>query len=416
MFAQEFREILATIYDGLPRTLREPISPIVESTYFFLKRVLLVISQIRLSGYLLKGKEKWGNGSLTALLFAEKRSVAYFSGLLYAETPAKEWIGKVFVWKLKSILRLDTYKADLIFVEMDAFFSRFLARMGFLILPQWVLFVLDISKPLPEIWKSAKNKSLQNNLRKIKKDQYSFEMSGDPAKFEYFYHHMYFPYAVKRFGEATIPSSYHYLKRAFERGQFLLVKRDDNHLAGTIIYLHKERPWVHSVGIKEGSIEYLRQGVLAASYYFAIVWAKEKGYELIDFGHCRPFLNDGVFRFKKTWGMGIERSKRNRAIFGMKVSNLNHGVRSFLSKNPFIFINRDRLRGYFLSDQDHPLMDQEIQSLFKTLYISGLDCLIINCSRGLTQQARDIAKTRFTQRVYLENMPPEEFFGKIDTF
>lgn len=98
----------------------------------------------------------------------------------------------------------------------------------------------------------------------------------------------------------------------------------------------------------------------------------------------------------------------------MKIANLNSGVRSFLNKNPFVFMHRDELRGYFLCDQDHPLKAQELQSLAKSLFISGLDCLTINCGQGFTKESMDIAKSNATQRLYLEDTTPEKYLRKID--
>jgi hypothetical protein len=61
--------------------------------------------------------------------------------------------------------------------------------------------MVDISKPLPEILKLSKNKSMRENLREMRRHNYSYEMTQDPAKFEYFYHQMYLPYVTKRYEE-----------------------------------------------------------------------------------------------------------------------------------------------------------------------------------------------------------------------
>ena len=418
MSSYEFQEILSIIYDWLPKSMREFISPVVEPAFFFIKRVLLIASQIWLSVYLLQGKEKWSGSSLTTLFFgglffAEQRAVPYFSDLLYSEEPTKESLGKVFIWKIKSKLNLNIPKADLIFIGIDGFFSRFLFRRGFTIIPAWVLFKLDLSKPLPEIWKLPKNKSLRENLRKVRKHKYSYEVTRDPAKFEYFYHQMYLPYIPKRFGKSTLLSGFHYMKLIFEKGQLLLVKRGDEYISGNIIGIHNRSAFPAYIGIREGKVEYLKQGALAACYYFTILWAKERGYKWLDFGHCRAFLNDGVFYHKKKWGMEIKRSKRVGAIFGMKICNLNQGTRNFLAKNPFIFIDQGKIKGLSLIQHNYPLTLEEVRSLFKTYYIPGVDCLVILSPQGFTQQAEEFSTSHSTQRVHLISMDPDIFFKKF---
>lgn len=410
------QEILSIIYDWLPKSVRAFISPVVEPSFFFIKRVLLVASQFRLSAYLLQGKEKCGSGSLTTLFFGGEIALPYLSSLLYSEEPVKESLGKVFIWKVRSKLDLDIPEADLIFIGLDRFFSRFLCNQGFILIPEWVLFIMDLSKPLTEIWKLPKNKSLKENLREIKRHRYSFEMTSDPAKFEYFYHQMYLPYTIRRFGKLTLPTGFRYMKRIFEKGMLLLVKRGDEHISGILFRIHNKTVFVASIGIREGKIEYRREGALAACYYFIISWAKEKGYKWVDFGHCRPLFNDGVFFHKKKWGMEIKRSDRVRGILGMKICNFRQEALDFLAKNPFIFVEKEKLNGLVLTEQDHPLTLVEVQALFKTHYIPGVDCLTILSPQGFTQQAEKFAASQFTERLHLKNLNPVMFYKRFPIF
>ena len=400
-------------YDWLPKSAREFISPVVEPALSFIQRGLLIVSHIRLPLYLLKGKGKWSESSLTTLFFGKEWLVPYFSDFVYLEEPTKERLGKIFIWKIKSRLNLDIPKADLIFIRIDEFFSRFLSRQGFIVTPERVSFILDLSKPLSEIWKLSKNKSLREDLRMIRKHKYSYEISHDPAEFKYFYYQMYLPYMPKRFGKLTTYTSFQRMKRTFEKGQLLLVKQGNEYVSGNIIALFNSSAFFASLGIKEGKIEYLKQGALSAAYYFGILWAKEKGYKRLDFGHCRPFLNDGIFCYKKKWGMGIKRSKRVRTVFGMKICGLHQGALDFLAKNPLIFTDQEKLKGLILIEQNHPLTLGEVQSLIKTCYIPGVDCLVIISPQGFTQQAKEFATSCFNPRLNLISTKPDIFFKKF---
>lgn len=413
MSSCEFKEILSIIYYWLPKTVRDFISPVVEPAFFFIKQVLLVASQIRLPVYMLQGKEKSGRGSLTTLFWGDERLLHYFSDLLYFEEPAKESLGNVFIWKTKLKPNLNIPETDLIFIGIDKFFSRFLSRQGFTIIPQWLLFIFDLSKPLPKVWKLSQNKSLREDLRIIRKHKYSYEMTCDPAKFEYFYHQMHLPYIAGRFGKSMIPSGFRGIRRIFEKGQLLLVKRGNEYLSGNLIYTHNKRAFAACTGVREGNIEYVKQGALSACYYFSILWAKERGYKWFDFGHCRPFLNDGVFRYKKKWCMEIKRSERHRAVFGMKTCNLQQGALDALANNPFIFIDQDKLKALILAKQEHPLTLGEVQSLFKTYYIPGVDCLVVVSPQGFTQQAEEFATSPSTHRLRLMSMKPDIFLKRF---
>ena len=416
MSLHKLKEILSIkYYSWLPKSVREFISPVICPTFLSIKRTLLIISQTRSSITLLQGKGKGGGNSLTTLFLGEEQIIPYFTGLLYSEEPTKKRLGKIFIWEIKSKLNLNTPKADLIFIGVDRLFSKLLTRQGFIILPEWVLFTLNPSKQLPENRKLTRNKSLRGDIRRIKTHKYSYEISHDPAKFEYFYHHMYLPYISKRFGETTLLTNFHQMKRIFEKGHLLLIKQKNEYLTGSVNLIQDESIFPHYIGIKEGKTEYLKQGALAASYYFTITWAKERGYKLIDFGQCRPFFNDGVFCYKKKWSMEIEskKSKRMKAIYGIKICNLNQGARDFLARNPFIFIDQDKLKGLILTEQNHPLTLGEIQSILKTHYIPGVDCLLVISPKGFTQQAEEYATSQPTQRLHLISMDPDIFFKEF---
>jgi hypothetical protein len=373
-----------------------------------MRRVFFLGFQFRLSVYLLQGKEKWSGNNLTTLLLGDEREFLYFSDLIYSEKPIKEKLGRIFLWRIKSRLNLDLPRTDLIFIEIDGLFSRFLARQGFIIIPELVLFMMDISKPLPELWKLSKNKSLRENLRAMRRQNYSYEMTQDPAKFEYFYHQMYLPYATKRYEELAFIIGFREMERAFKKGQLLLIKRGDDYIAGNILKMDDNTVFSVSLGIKEGEIKYLKEGALIACNYFTILWAKEKGYKWFDIGHSIPFFKDGLFNHKKRWGMGIRLSTRVRTVFGMKTCNFRQGVQNFLENNPLIFIDREKLKGLILVDQNHPLSLEEVQSLVKTYSIPGLDCLVILSDQGFTQEAKEFSCPN--QGVHLISAKPDVFF------
>jgi hypothetical protein len=409
--SKKIEEFLYTVFDRLPQRIKALIHP-VGLTFYFLKRVFFAFSQFRLPVYLLRGKEKWGGGNLTTLILGDERGLLYLSDLLYSEKPIRKSLGKVFIWRIKSRLDFDLPRADLILIKMHGFFFRFLSRQGFMIIPEWVLFMLDLSKPLEKAWNlsKSKNKSLRENLREFRKHNYSYEMTCDPTKFEYFYNQMYLPYVQGRFGELTVVTGFRDMERVFKKGQLLLIKKGNDYISGNIVRMDRDTVFVLYLGITEGKIEYLKAGALTALYYFTILWAKEEGYKWIDFGHCRSFLKDGVFKYKKHWGMEIKISKRFEDIFGMKIYNFRQGVQNFLENNPFVFIHQEKLKGLILADQSHPLTFEEAQTLLKTYSIPGLDGMVILSGQGFTQEAGEFINSCSPPRLHLISKKTDAFF------
>jgi hypothetical protein len=303
--------------------------------------------------------------------------------------------------------------AELVFVGTDEIFSRFLLSKGFIVIPEWIMFKLDLTKPLPI---GRKNKRLSSNLSKVRKYGYSFEISRDPAKFEYFYSHMYLPYSEKKHGKLSLLGGFFNLRRIFEKGGLILVNQGDECVSGFLVEMGDGIFSARYAGVKEGKIEYIEKGALAACYYFTISFAQEKGYKWIDFGHCRPFFNDGAFLHKKMWGMEIMKSERpmlaTKAVIGMKFSGAQQGLLDFLSKNPFIVMDGGSLKGLIFAQPGHPLDADEIKAIFETYYITGIACLVIASSQGFTQDAAEYAFSQSPQKIYLESSKPTDFFDR----
>jgi hypothetical protein len=346
---------------------------------------------------LLQGKEKWGGNDLTAMFIGDAKGVLFISDLLYSEKTITKNLGKIFIGRIKSEIKRNLSKTDLIFICMDGFMSKFLPRREFIIIPAWVLFKLDLNKSIEEPWKLPQNKSLRENLTK------------DPGKLKYFYRNMYLPYITGRFKELAFETGFRVMERDFTKGQLLLVKKGDDYVSGNTIKTEGDTVFFPYVGIENGKIEYLKKGAITALYYFNILWAKEGGYRSLNFGHCRSFLNDGVFNFKKRWGMKIEVSESLKSIFGIKICNYSKGVEKFLERNPFIFLDKEKLNGLIFVSQNDPISIEEVKAYVKNYAIPGLDCLVIVSSQGFVQEAREFANSCSLPRVQLVDKSAWDF-------
>ncbi len=411
MFLLKLQKTLAFFYDGLPGSVRQVIGPAVESRFRFIKRLLAISSQIRSPIYMLKGKQKESGELLTVCVMSDEQGRRYISDLLFSETPISKNLGRKFVWNLRSQVATSCKDIDLFFIRTDKFYSEGLSRQGMLILPEWVLFRLPLTRPPMELWNLPKNKSLRETLRIVHRNKYSYEVSRDPKEFHFFYHHMYYPYIAQRYGRLAPPHSFLFMRRAFEKGFLFLIKKEGRNVGGGLARTDGRSVFLSHLGVLDGEIRYTNEGALGALYYFLILWSREKGYQWLDMGSCKPFLKDGVFFYKKKWGMEIERSGRSKTVLGIGVCSNRPCVGSFFATNPFIFIEGDKLKGLVFLKSNERATLKEIEWALKRFDIPGLDELILVSPHGFTSEAKAFRSPRENLKFVLFEMSEEQFFG-----
>lgn len=363
----------------------------VANLYFALRKAVLLAYQFRPSVFLLRGSEESCQKEFSTLFLGGEPGLALASELLYAGARSREKIEETFLWRIGSQDDRSLPKTDLVLVRRHRFLSSYLRRKGFLIMPEWVLFFLDLDRPFPEPCNLRKNKGLGANFREFKRHPYSYEITHDPAVLDLFYHRMYVPYANLRYGQTSETSDFHHIRSQFKQGWILLVRNGPDCVAGVFMSAKGNTLVLSHLGVMDARLEYLRMGALTALYYFSITWARENNYKRVDFGHCKSFLNDGVFKYKKRWGMSISRSDRLTGILAIKINNHCPAIKSWLAHNPFILEDGKRLIGFILSENASELSLVEVQDLVGSYDIPGLDGLVICCAQGFALRAHEFA-------------------------
>lgn len=274
------------------------------------------------------------------MVFGRNETAEYFSKLIYVDSPKLEFLGERVFSDIPKFAEEAT--EDFVIVEANWALSSFLIDRGFLILPQ-INFALDITDPL-EVIQNRMTTSKIRRIKKLQKAGYSCETTKDPAKLKSFYYDMYLPHMLAKHGKAARPVSFPECRRLFLKGDLLLVKQDQECVAGIILVPHGEELYQPLIAVKDIDKQ-MTLGSYAATYY-TIVFGKQKGYTRADFGDASPFLQDGLFQYKREWGMRIRPAMGNNAqVFGARFSNMNEATKSFLSMNPFVYLDGKSLKG-----------------------------------------------------------------------
>jgi len=360
---------------------------VTKENWFFLKilvqikfRYYIRFENFYLNIYVLEGQEKHSKKKLKVLFCGNRNSLLYLTDLLFFNKPKQKYLGKKLTWNISKILKSYSHLVDLTILKTDKFLLKFFKKKGFFIIPEWISINLDISKPLNEIIDNFKRNAIRN-IDKIKKLDYSYEVTSDLEKFDHFFYKIRQEYFSNRIGEKALPGSisYHDLRCVFDSGKLFLIKKDKKYVAGFLLIQHKNQISPHFMGIIEHP--YMDQLAGYALNYYFICWAKEQNFVKINFGLTRPFLNDGSLGFKRRWGMSINSAHKSRSIFVLKFNNFeNESIYDFLENNPFIFYEKNKLIGFiFLKELD---TEDKLHKMQKKYKMPGLENIIIIQGKG----------------------------------
>lgn len=265
------------------------------------------------NAFLVRGLKKSSGRKLIALVFGDAEFSHYFANLVCSTDYKIDGIMRTTYLSIKKII--NRIEADIILVQADASLSKFLSRQGFLILPQ-IRFSLNISTPLEKLLLGT-SRLRRRSIRKVRELKYTYEITKKKQKLDLFYHRLYLPYIYKRHGKAAKPANFLDMVQKFRKGGLLLVKLNGKYVSGILFATSGDTVSACCLGIYEGEKQLLDECSGQAALYFLIKWSKLQGFKELNYGVCKPFMNDGLFVYKKSWGMNVESCRNPRIVVGL---------------------------------------------------------------------------------------------------
>jgi len=319
--------------------------------------------------FYLKGRLRKSGSGLASIFIGEESAAYYFAYLIYEQKSVKK-IGKIFLRQIP-LLKVVAWDVDLIFLQTEREFLKQLQNKGFTVMPK-INFIMDLTPQLNDIFERL-NRRRKRDIKTVLQQGYSFEIATTDEKLDLFYHKMYLPFIKGRYREAATCDPITMLRRLYHKGGILFVKKENVYVAGILFYHNNRTVYCHCIGIYEGNPLYVQNAAGVAALYFLIGWAKERGFAELDYGPNRPFLKEGIFTYKKEWGM-FAREQKNQSIYALKVCKCNNGVFDFLRANPFIFVE-DCMKGAIFEDRE--LTEQDLTSVYLTHFVPEMKNIIV---------------------------------------
>lgn len=267
---------------------------------------------------------------------------SFLKSILFIEEPIETIIGKWPIWRISDLTNLST--GDIIFVEADKHLVHKLPSRRSLILPFYVYLILDLRGSWEDLQKRFHQSVRSQDLRRVRKYGYEYEVSHKDRDLEMFYHDMYLPTLTAVHGKLASPISLQRTRQYFRYGVLFLVKRDGQYVSGSLCSTQNGLVDYISIGVLKADRELMREGAQGAAFYAMVHWSNQQGYEKINFGGCWPYIAEGVFRYKNKWGSAAKLLPWQNKRLWMRVQHQTPPVFEFLKNNPCVFISEGELQ------------------------------------------------------------------------
>lgn len=335
--------ISANISYIMPSFLKKSFVTVIDAIGLLFSRINNIFISFFHPWYVLSGIEKQSQKKIRIFYKGPTRSIDVVSAFLKNNSLEIKQLNRI---KRKQITNMDesTNYLDFFLRKSDVFFQRYLQKKGFIIIPEHVSFLLDNSLSIDTLLGNV-SLDIINDIEKAKRTKYTFEIRDDLETFEFFYFNMYIPFVKWKHKEkgriASFATIYHLAARG---AKILLIKHGSDRIFGGIFLKEKNIMRTYYAGLMKGKFSHLHNGIMALSYYYLIRIAKRYNCQFIDFGTAPPFLNDGLYVYKKKWGMKvIETSPFFSDIFAIKIPKDPSMINQFIATQPVHYLNDEIL-------------------------------------------------------------------------
>jgi hypothetical protein len=394
-------DMAKTIYHNTPEQFQFIYAP--------LKFIDKHTDKLRYDVCILSGEEKLSKQNMS-IIYAynggSKENMNLITSMAFGEVYTERCVGKLWRWQIDEIVKENGRDCSFMILEAPKD-SHILSEKNCCFIPGWIFTEVDVSDGY-SLFK--RNESLRSDLRKIKRNRLDYEISNEPERLSEFYYNMYVPYISMSHNKQAVIVDYDFYAKKIKKCDLLFVRKEGIYIAGCLISYVDSIPKIWSVGVKDASKSYLNDGAIGALFYYSIKYLMDKGYGKVSLGMTRAFLNDGVLRYKKKWGIEIKGS--DRMGFMIEPLSQTDGTIGFLLNNAFVFQDEEDFKGAIFVNEKQSFTEKDFKRIYKDYYLPGISCLNIYFNGVINDDVRDSVplELRDTLKLY----PAEIFFKGIE--
>jgi hypothetical protein len=299
------------------------------------KEIARLLSRPKLTVVEMRGRRS--GGSLTVVYAGLEYAKPFLKEILFDTEPEEQIVDRVPFWRCRELAA--TPSADILIVAGSKHLIRRLPRQRAIVMPEFVRHVLDVRGDWQDVQRRFRKTVHKNDLRRIRKFGYDYDVSHDDRHFREFYHQMYLPTMQARHESMSMPTDFDEAYQYFRHGMLFRIKRAGEWVAGGVCHAQGNALLLDVIGVRDADTQLIEEGAMAARYYAAIHWANRNGFKEVNFLGSSPFLSAGQFQYKRKWGTAIHVPPHLHRQIWMKINRSTPAVSQFLKANPFVVVD-----------------------------------------------------------------------------
>jgi hypothetical protein len=223
----------------------------------------------------------------------------YYLRLMLDSNYQNTFMGRRWFWQIPNLLK--SKNLDIIIAEISPIVMSHFQNWDGYIIPEWVRMKININRPISEICRASES-DFADVKRLIRKHKLSYELRTGDDTFCYFNDKFYMPYITKRHGEEAWIEDIRTIWESTASPILLVVMEDGIRVGASMLIRKDESLLLSRLGLLDGNDDYRRHGVIGAIYYFSLLEGQKMGCQFLDVGGTRPFVKDGLTRYKINLG------------------------------------------------------------------------------------------------------------------
>lgn len=312
---------------------------------------------------LLEGRTASGKSlSILRAGISDQQTAYFFAGQILNELCEERILGRSWLWALPTLARKHgcTFVLFRVARRRTALARRILGHSAddALHLPVFVEATVDIT----DRKRLLRNHDLRNDVRKIRKRGFEFSISRKRQDLDTFIRNYHDPYVKKVHGFDAIAMNFQRLLASCSNDEIpepwvlLMVELNGKWVAGGLLVSGPNRAALMELGVKDGNLSLVKDGVLLAEYWLSLEYLHDQGHKRVSLMHTRPFLRNGVLQYKLKFHPSLTVARPNDG-FLLLFNHENDAAREVLLREPFLVFNGDGLRAVWFSLDSTALPD-----------------------------------------------------------